>query len=348
MGEIFLDSLIFGRLKKQIQAAVKNITQQSKKGRGRKSHKVPEQDLEKVVLKQDVLQRHAVTLPQNADTDKLQPLFVKLHTALIETHGTIAIGSNNKISSCKKMCSSQRNSLGKLREIHLNFYSSSLKKSTSIQTPMPHDFMKKNPMGMSVFIDFVIRAEKMRMGNCTELAVVAASYLWRFPGKEIKRIEVVKAKDFDHIWLILNRKKESDLLDSSKWGEDCWIFDPWWGEEGVFYHADHFQEKIIEVLSYLIAQYEWTKKKHNIYVPLKESKKLLSQYKKDFQKGHLCVQIKLKNNISIDIDTMPYPFDSNMRMSDYYETVALEYKQVHEQNFKPCLEEIKKMKKKSL
>ena len=50
----------------------------------------------------------------------------------------------------------------------------------------------------------------MRIGNCTELAVVAANYLWRFPGKEIKQIELVKAIDFDHVWLILNRKKRSE------------------------------------------------------------------------------------------------------------------------------------------
>jgi hypothetical protein len=68
---------------------------------------------------------------------------------------------------------------------------------------LPHDFIKENPNGLSKFIHFVIQAEKMRVGNCTELAVVAASYLWRFSGKEINRIEVVKSIDFDHVWLIL-------------------------------------------------------------------------------------------------------------------------------------------------
>lgn len=342
---IFLDSSIFRRVKKQIQTVVKNTTQKAKKGRSPISHQIPEQELENLVLKQDVLKRHAVALPQNADIDKLQPLITKLHTALIETHSTIAIGSNNKISCCEKICLTQRNSLANLRQIPSKLYFQHLNQSESKQAPLPHEVIKENQNNLSKFFDFVIQAEKIRIGNCTELAMVGASYLWRFPGKEIKRIEVVKAIDFDHVWLILNRKKDSDLLNSSEWDEDCWVFDPWWKEEGVFYHATHFQEKIIEVLSYLITQYEWLKKDKAGHVPLQKTKKVLNQYKKDLKNGCLKVPIKLKNQTSIDIDTMPYPFDSNMRMSDYYEEVSLNKKQVHQQKFKPCLDEIKKFKK---
>lgn len=343
---IFLDSSIFRRVKKQIQTVVKNTTLKAKKRRSPISHQIPEQELENLVLKQDVLKRHAVALPQNADINALQPLIAKLHTALIETHGTIAIGSNNKISCCQKMCLTHRNSLGELRQAPLNLHVLPVNKAESTQVPLPHDFIKENPNGLSKLIYFVMQAEKMRIGNCTELSMVAASYLWRFPGKEIKRIEVVKAIDFDHVWLILNRKKDSDLLNSSEWGEDCWGFDPWGKEEGVFYHAEHFQEKIIEALSYLVTQYEWLKKNERRLVPLNQSKKILNQYKRDFQKGHLCVPIKLKNKISIDIDTMPYPFDSGMRISDYYEEVSAKKKQAHQEKFKPCLEEIKNFKKK--
>ncbi len=335
-------------MKKQIQIAIKGTKTKSfsKKIHHPVNNNVPLQDNENIILKQDVLKRHAVALPKNADINKLQPLIKKLHTALIETHGTIAIGSNNKILNCQKMCSTQRNGVGEAREEPVKLYLSPFKQSASIQKSLlPYTFIEEKENAIAAFVHFVIQAEKMRIGNCTELAVVAASYLWRFPGKEIKSIELVKSIDFDHIWLILNRKKESDLLNSAEWGEDCWIFDPWWGEEGTFYHAEHFQEKIIEVLSYLITQYEWLKKNDTGYVPLQESKKILNQYKKDFKENHFTPEIKLKNKICIDIDTMPYPFESSMRMSDYYEVVSANKKQAHQQKFQPCLDEIKKMKK---
>lgn len=344
--EIFVDGLVFRRIKTQMQTAIKRASQRRKKILSPMVEKQFFQNDENIVLKQDVLTRHAVALPQKKNIDTPHPLITKLHTALIETHGTIVIGSNNKISCCKKMCDTNRDSLGDLRDKDLNLEYYSFKKTVVMKDhPLTYKIFQEN-LELSNLIKRLIRTEKMRIGNCTELSTVAAGYLWRFPGNEIKRIEIVKAKEFDHAWLILNRKKESDLLNSTEWGEDCWICDPWWKEEGVFYHAQHFQEKIIEVFAYLIAQYEWLFKDGMLGVPLKTSKKIFKQYKKDFQKGSLCVPIEITNKI--DINATPYPFDSSMRISDYYEDISLDQKEKHQKKFNPCLDEIKKFKKKIL
>ncbi len=293
-------------------------------------------------LLKELLQRHRAELPQNVDTEQVLPLIKKLHTALIYSRRTLVIGSSNKKSDRKKMCMTNTKNVSIMRDnaIDLN-YSSTHKNLLSSPHPLEYPIFKINPNNILGFSTFILKAEKFRIGNCVELSAVAASYLWRFPGKEIHRIELIKAKEFDHVWLILNRKKGSELLDPTQWGEDCWILDPWWGDEGAFYPAEKFHEKMIVVFSYLIDQYQWLKKNGHPDVPLETGLSILKHYEKDFQKKSLQVPIEIKDNISIDIDTMPYPLDRNARISDYYDFFTHQDKKKHQKGFSHCLEEIK-------
>lgn len=290
---------------------------------------------------EDILERHHVDLPQNADNQKLIPLIKKLHTTLIYAHGTLTIGSTNKISGLKKMCSQTSKYVSKMRENkdEYDYWACHANNNTDwIEHPL---FENNNINNIVSFVSLAIRAEKYRIGNCAELCAIATDYLWRFPGKEIERIEPVSAQDFDHVWLILNRKQGSNLLKPNEWGKNCWILDPWWKNEGVFYSAEKYHEKVLELLPYMIKQYEWRENKGVTGLPLASCRDVLNRYKDAFQKGSLSVPITLKDNICFDINATPYPFECNVKIGQYYEYMPDNARASHQENFRSCLEEIR-------
>lgn len=73
-------------------------------------------------------------------------------------------------------------------------------------------------------IDAKIFAE-YSVGNCGELAFFAAIMV-----KELGytgAVECIEFKKYDHIFVVLNRPKNSDPSDPSTWGEDTIILEPW-------------------------------------------------------------------------------------------------------------------------
>lgn len=196
----------------------------------------------------EILEKYQVTIPAHLEEAKLLPLFVKLNTAMIHTRSAVALGSGNKIADSDKSngwstssLSRKRNNQKYLEPHPLNIYRDPLKNIFS-----HNESLKK-------MIEECIRINKERVENCSGISNYISNYLWKNPGKDIFRIEVVSACDFDHVWVMINRKEGSSLLKPYEWG-DAWIIDLWWGDTGKIYHASKFSENIVAMLEYLIIQ----------------------------------------------------------------------------------------------
>lgn len=60
-------------------------------------------------------------------------------------------------------------------------------------------------------------------GNCAEFSIVAFVYLY---DRQVRPLDWVSVKSGDHAFLIIGRKP-GDINDSSSWGADAAICDPW-------------------------------------------------------------------------------------------------------------------------
>ena len=92
--------------------------------------------------------------------------------------------------------------------------------------------------------------QTIRAGNCQAQSNLLAKYLWE-NHTGIDKIEVVEASNFDHSFVIINRKGE--LNDSTTWG-NAWIVDPWYGEKGIIYSASQFKNQILVIKNYILEQ----------------------------------------------------------------------------------------------
>ncbi|MFJ1269163.1 hypothetical protein ACD661_11405 [Legionella lytica] len=90
-------------------------------------------------------------------------------------------------------------------------------------------------------------AKELGGGTCDFKSALAAKYLWEH-SEEINRIELVSALDFQHCYVIINR--EGILADYRTWGENAWIIDPWYGENGIIYPASSFSETIMKIKAF--------------------------------------------------------------------------------------------------
>ncbi len=276
-------------------------------------------------------------------------LDAKLRTALITTRRTLVLGSGNKITDFEKTNGWCADVQDKVRKNTDRFY------QCYLLSPEEDPLKNLQPYFIrSLIKEYIVVLNKERVGNCGEMARFIALYLWQHAGKAIHSIEIVSAKRFDHAWVIVNRNPESDLLNPDDWG-DAYIVDAWWGDEGKYYHASEYAQKMIELLGYIKEQNEGLYKKNKINAnELGNFNEVYEQYLKDFQTQSLKVSLAVKHR-PIYPQQIPYPVDNkNMRsLEDFYDycpyaygtyncrTRMLEEKNAHQKNFLPCLEQIK-------
>lgn len=282
------------------------------------------------------------------DTSSLN---AKLQTAVIATRRTLILGSGNKITDFEKTngwCAEVQDNVRKNNDRTFQCYPLSLEENPlKDHSAIPY-FIR------SLVKEFVVILNKERVGNCGEHARFTALHLWKNAGKDIHSIEIVSADRFDHAWVIVNRKQDSDLSKPEEWG-DAWIVDSWWGDEGKFYHVSEYNEKIIKLLAYIKVQNEGLYKIGKLSArELENFNERYDQYLRDFQGQSLKVAITRKHQAIFPQET-PYPIDEkNMKsLEDYYDycpyqfgnfdcrTRILEERAMHKQNFLPCVEAIK-------
>lgn len=275
-------------------------------------------------------------------------LINKLHTALITTRCTMALGSGNKITDYEKSNGWNAIVQDKKRKNKDALYQ-------CYPLSSDEDPVKEIPYLIRNLIkEYLVVLNRERVGNCGELARYISLYLWQHAGEEIYNIDLVTANNFDHTWVILNRAEGSDLLNPDEWG-NAWIVDPWWGDEGVFYPAHQFHEKIIHLLAYIKEQNEWLHQKKEVSLSeLERCKFTHDQYSKDFSTKSLKVYLTCR--YSIQPKMLPYPIDEKgtRALENYYDyspykygtencrTRAITEKAAHQQNFAACLDEIKR------
>lgn len=283
--------------------------------------------------------------------DTPSSLHAKLHTALITTCRTLILGSSERIIDFEKTkgwCAVVQDDMRKNTDRFYQCYPLNAEENPLKDLSDIPYFIR------SLVKEFVVILNKERVGNCGERARLVALDLWKNAGNDIHSIEIVSADKFDHAWVIVNRNQESDLLKPEEWG-DAWCVDAWWGDEGIFYHASEYHQKIMQLLNYIKEQNEGLYKKGRIKSnELENFNSTYDQYLKDFQKNSLKIPLTVKH-FAIYPEETPYPIDEKNRRSleDYYDYCPYKYgnyncrtrmmdeKIVHQQCFLPCLEEIK-------
>jgi hypothetical protein len=65
-------------------------------------------------------------------------------------------------------------------------------------------------------------AEDRRCGNCAEQACVAFAYLY---DQGVRPLDLMQFANGDHGMVVIGRSEVS--MDSSKWGAECYVADPW-------------------------------------------------------------------------------------------------------------------------
>ncbi len=107
------------------------------------------------------------------------------------------------------------------------------------QNPLQDDTFKL-PMHHILFLARTLLLINKRQGNCNDLALLISKYLWEHPA-DIKRIEIISMATFDHVLVVVNRS--GDLDKPKTWG-DAWVIDAWYGDHGLIFPANQFEEKI--------------------------------------------------------------------------------------------------------
>lgn len=80
---------------------------------------------------------------------------------------------------------------------------------------------------LSRTIRYAVEAYHDRSGNCGHQASLALYYLLKSGSAEIFRIEMAYFTDLDHQFLVVNRKRGSDIRDCKTWGKNAFVLDPW-------------------------------------------------------------------------------------------------------------------------
>ncbi|MBS0290011.1 MAG: hypothetical protein JSS07_08280 [Proteobacteria bacterium] len=324
-----------------------------------------------------LLKKHHATLPAHLNLKDVSPLIRKLHTALIANNVTCALGSGNKSDDHEK--TNGWSHLSHLqREYNNNGYSKdpATKKWTlnnlwhrSKVRPIPHAITSNNPLreneifsknnALTNIIQTAVKLSRERTATCCDKSKLLAAHLWCNADLLIDRIEVVGAKDFDHVWVIINRKKNSDILDPQTWG-DAWIVDPWWGD-GVFYHAFEYKQRVLDVHSYCVRQKASMEKKvanFNTDTKADSDKRKYNELVQLHARGSYKVPLDIITDI--DVKNTPYPKNTidSRKVEDFYDfspyrftdqmkyrEAAMSEKAAHQIKFKSCVQEIEHYKK---
>lgn len=227
---------------------------------------------------EDICEQHQMHLARSI-SEKEKHIIRTIHTAIVQTNRTLALGSGNKIDDYDKTHGWSADSLLQREMYPLRYIKDpSTPNKWTLYECVPNRFMDafltqkhliesdystmQNPAVLLNLAKIVAKLKRERVGNCADKSVLLAYYLWQSASKEINRIEIVKGNDqFDHYFVIINRKPGSDIDDSQTWGEQCWIADPWWGSQGTLYLASEYSSKSREILKYCIEQNSYLESK---------------------------------------------------------------------------------------
>lgn len=98
-------------------------------------------------------------------------------------------------------------------------------------------------------LSIALFARDVRYGNCCYRCQVIAKYLWEHP-YGIHRIETITMATFDHVFIVVNRAKDSDIKNPDTWGK-AWVIDAWYQElkddkikEGIIFKACELKDKL--------------------------------------------------------------------------------------------------------
>lgn len=297
---------------------------------------------------QDQHANHNISTAAASAPSDMSHLTQKLSTMLLTTKRTLILGSDNKqfdtqmsggwsdiaLGDLRKSTHYTKNSTGKwvfnidTAKDRSCFISALLK-----DTPLSSLPLFKNAPLLNTLIAMSIALKSARVGNCGELSYFAAAQLWRNAGQDIRRIEIASGKDFDHTWVILNRKQGTSLLHPHEWGEDCWIFDPWWGEEGTYYPAAEFHTKMMETMQYLISNFDWINSNTRFHLDTQKAKAAYERYQNALKNNNL--EIPLTTDIDIDTHILQYPIlqEEFTSVEDHY--INLPYTDTDTQSIAP-------------
>lgn len=94
-----------------------------------------------------------------------------------------------------------------------------------------------------------IRAIETRTGVCHFQSCLLIKYLWEKHKGLIWKIDLMYMRGFDHAIVVINRRG-NNLKDYRTWGDDCWLLDPWYGENGIYAHVRDFEKVIYKILKF--------------------------------------------------------------------------------------------------
>lgn len=97
----------------------------------------------------------------------------------------------------------------------------------------------------------ITTSAKYSLGNCAELALHFFDYIVNHPDnvwdKSIVQAELCQIENKsnykfgDHVFVVINRKKNSDISDPTTWGEHAYICDPWSAKHHIYPAADYLK-----------------------------------------------------------------------------------------------------------
>jgi hypothetical protein len=216
--------------------------------------------------------------------------------------------------------------------------------------PLLRRFSQQHPLADCTFalstaqlklLESAIVALNIRHGNCEVQANLVAKYLWENP-QEIKRIETVAMRQFDHAFVIVNR--QGQLSKPNSWGNDAWIIDPWY-QAGIIYQAQYFitmikciqsyaKRQLLNYMNYTVMRHKWPN--------------WSSIHAADVYSCELICKIKPQEQAYPTYSKDPfYPLEYYYTIDDlpiesktpsHYHDGA--DKLLHQQQFKPCLDDI--------
>lgn len=171
-----------------------------------------------------------------------------------------------------------------------------------------------------------------RYGNCGHRAALVGKYLWEH-SEGVHRIEGIKMKSFDHIFVVVNRSGE--LNKPETWG-NAKVIDAWY-QDGIIFEAKDVRKMVQEMKEYVQYQSEQFKeKKFGNMVDIKPDGKEL---------------FKCSWEILPASHTYPtHVLDKNKQIEDYYEVLNVypknirhninQFEKIHKGNFSKCLTKI--------
>jgi hypothetical protein len=107
--------------------------------------------------------------------------------------------------------------------------------------------------------------EKYTVGNCEEMSKVGLKYA--YDNKASQRVEIFRIEGGNHLFLVIGRKRNSDVTNPKTWGSSAVVCDTW---SGKVYPASHIFMKLENYIS--VEQDEQSKRLRTILEPFSASK----------------------------------------------------------------------------